>query len=425
MRKVLLPLALALMLILWSSLVPSAVAETDKDSPANAEPTARNEATTADPGEPDKPGDDSDAEADSDDTDDPRARMARALALFREANTQFENAAFAEAAKLYQQVIDLAGRAPNSHFHLARCLVHLNRPDEALTHLEEAARQGYADPDTMQDDEHLKPLREREKFKQILAAMRQRLEAIRQARGGYSKPIELKGVRTLEGQPDKGFRWRLRISPEAAPDKPSRLIVWLHPSGGSMNEHVERLAPLLVRQGFALLVITEKNWAGWSGDDAKPLAATLEAIARTEGLDARKPLLMGYSAGGQFALTLWQANPDQFGALILDAAYPLDLEAYYQQGKAKLIDLPEHEALARVPFFVLVGERDGGSRLWKQAEEAWKQKVPLTVHYIPGQGHTWLFGRKQVEQLLEWLKTVPAPPAPADEEKPQEPSPAE
>ena len=64
---------------------------------------------------------------------------------------------------------------------------------------------------------------------------------------------------------------------------------------------------------------------------------------------------------------------------------------------------------AQSPMFVLVGEQDGGSALWKSAQQSWAQGgVPLTVHYVPDKGHQWLFGKAQVTELEKWLEQVAA-----------------
>ena len=144
------------------------------------------------------------------------------------------------------------------------------------------------------------------------------------------------------------------MSEDATPLKPNRLVIWLHPSGGSMNNAAESLAPQLAKQGYALLVMTKKNWMGWNGEDAgKLMNKTLPEIAKIPGINAVKPILLGYSAGGQIALQLWEQNGAKFGGLVLDAAYPIDM-AKYAKGQAAPIDLPKDVATRKVPMFVLV-----------------------------------------------------------------------
>ena len=66
-------------------------------------------------------------------------------------------------------------------------------------------------------------------------------------------------------------------------------------------------------------------------------------------------------------------------------------------------------AVKDVPLLVLVGEKDGGSRIWKKVQQTWKDAgVPLTVLYIPNAGHQWLLGKAQLPELETWLDQLKA-----------------
>jgi hypothetical protein len=56
---------------------------------------------------------------------------------------------------------------------------------------------------------------------------------------------------------------------------------------------VEALSPCLVAQGWALLVLTQKSFAGWSEDDAQRLGITLADVAGQKEVDVRRPVLLG------------------------------------------------------------------------------------------------------------------------------------
>jgi S-formylglutathione hydrolase FrmB len=107
---------------------------------------------------------------------------------------------------------------------------------------------------------------------------------------------------------------------------------------------------------------------------------------------------------------LYLQDPSLFGGLILDAAYPVDIEQYLR-GKVALANLPTDKdmlaAVGKVPFFVLVGTADGGSRFWRQAETPYREAgMPLVVHYVKGGKHAWLLGKHQLAALLAWLDEV-------------------
>jgi len=183
-------------------------------------------------------------------------------------------------------------------------------------------------------------------------------------------------------------------------------VIWLHPTGGSWNEEVEKLAPVFLKHHLSLLVITEKSFAGWTDGEARQLfARTLPEVAGVAGIDARRPFLMGFSGGGQLAIALWHSRPGNYGGVILDAAYPIVSD----QGKQELMEVPQGDATRGVPLFVVVGEKDAVTATWKKVEGKWNRAgVPLTVRYIPGKGHQWLFGPDEVAALDTWLGSLPA-----------------
>ena len=211
----------------------------------------------------------------------------------------------------------------------------------------------------------------------------------------HENPAEIQGVKTIEGYPEGGLRYRLRIDPTANKDKKARLLIWLHPSGGSMDDVVEQMAPEFARDGYALLVFTQKNYNTWSQQDVEAMVnKTLPEVAKIDGLDAKKPVLLGFSAGGQVALVMWHQNPDLYGGVVLDAAYPLDMNKY-AAGQVAPFSLPKNAAIKSCPIFVLVGGADGGSRLWKDVEKSWRDaEIPLSVYIKDGAGHAWLFDKE-------------------------------
>ena len=205
---------------------------------------------------------------------------------------------------------DRAGAAgPTPRYNLACALARLGKQSDALDALAQAVEKGFADAAHIRSDPDLASLRQDPRFESLaMKAAKAEEEAWKAL--PYDKGRDIPGVKTVEGNPDGGLRYRIRMSPEATKNKPHRLIIWLHPSGGSMNSTVEALAPRLVKQGWALLVFTQKHFMGWREDDARRLLRhTLPDVAQIEGLDAERPVLLGYSAGGQMALILVVRRP--------------------------------------------------------------------------------------------------------------------
>lgn len=217
-------------------------------------------------------------------------------------------------------------------------------------------------------------------------------------------PAPPPGLRLHTGTPEGGLPYRLLVSEEATAARPHRLLLWLHPSGAHGLELVEPLAAELARRGFALLTLPRKDFSGWRGTEANQVMLKgVPDAARVPGVDARRPVLLGFSAGAQMALELWAARPGAFGGLVLLAGSPR-----FSRGDES--SPPTGAAYTRVPLLSLVGEEDGeGPDLWRRAAETWRAAgVPLQVRVVPGQGHEWL-PREAAEReaLLAWLAALP------------------
>jgi len=335
----------------------------------------------------------------------PNPQQLRDLFLLEmEFRKQYQAKDYGKASDACRKMVSLFPTQPGPHYNLACCLALLGKAEEAISALQAAVQNGYKGVDHLRTDEDLAGLREDKRFAECVKKVN---ENERGTGAAYEAGSEIEGVKTLEADPEAGFRYRLRMSPTATAKKPNRLILWLHPSGGSGNQMVEPWSKRLNSLGYALLVLTQKDWRFWSPLDMnRVLEGTLADVAKTPGIDAERPILMGFSAGGQVALSMWAATPGKFGALVLDAAYPVRPKL---GGGFDTMPLPENIGIQQTPIFVLVGDQDGGSKVWQQIEPSWRQVgVPLTVYYIAGKAHGWLFGDKELTDLCAWLGQVRA-----------------
>ena len=329
--------------------------------------------------------------------------------LEKEIYQLFANKDFAAAVKSCRKLVELDASSVDAQYNLACALARTGDKEGALGALGKSIELGYSDVAHMNEDDDLESIRADKSFIALVEKAREK-----EKNAPYEKGPEIPGTKIVENQPDGGLRYRLRMSPTET-DKPAKLIVWLHPSGGSMNNVVETLSPLLIKHGYALLVLTKKQWMGWSGPEEEQLLnKTLPDVAKIKGISVEKPILMGFSAGGQAALNIWQDNPDKFGGLVLDAAYPIDMQLY-TQGKVTALTLPKNEAIKKTPIFAICGDKDGGTQMWKNVHDSWvKAGVPLALHVIPNGVHQWLFGKSQTEDLVKWLDDVAAGKLPSD-----------
>jgi len=320
-----------------------------------------------------------------------------------------EGKKYDEAVVVCRKLIATLPEVPLGHYNLACAFAQLGKTDEAVAALTAAVDLGYYDVAHLQKDEDLSAIRGDKRFDELV----EKAKVNERAGGGrYEKSEELQGLKTLEGFPDGGFRWRLRMGPDATKDKPERLIVWLHPEGATMNREVEASAPRLIKCGYALLVFTQKPLAYWAGADGEKVAKSVEDAAKAEGIDAKRPILMGCASGGQLALELWSRKPGEYGGLIVQSAYPVRVVSKIQLGPMRV---PQDAAVKTVPLFALVGSEDSGARIWKTAgPDFLRAGVPLVLRGVPGRGHDWLLGDVQWTELEKWLADVAAGKCPSD-----------
>jgi tetratricopeptide (TPR) repeat protein len=166
-------------------------------------------------------------------------KRARYLELQQAIQRDFAQKQYDQAEKRCLELIDLVPKDPSGQYNLACAQARQGKTDQSLAALEKAVTLGFGDSQHIRDDPDLEGLRKNPRFEAILRRA-QTLEA-EQAKGSYEKPSDMEGVKTVERQPEGGLRYHLRMSPEASKAKPARLVVWLHPSGGSGNRLAESL----------------------------------------------------------------------------------------------------------------------------------------------------------------------------------------
>jgi tetratricopeptide (TPR) repeat protein len=357
------------------------------------------------------------------------SQLGEARKLSQQAMQLLQQKKYEEAVAALTRLVELAPQDATARYNLACALAQVGKADEAFAALDKAIALGYADPDHLSADPDFASLRTDKRFAAAVQAARAQVAKNLQ-KSRHEPPRPLEGVRTVERQPEGGLRYHLRMSPQASKDKPARLVIWLHPSGGSGNVLAEALTPCLVEAGYALLVPNQKPWGGWSSPELKALFEhSVPDASQVEGIDVRRPILMGFSAGGQAALTRWSAAPDQVGGLILDAAYPLAgfrIDPETKQRRAVPLDPPAGEAVSKVPIYVVVGREDGkggAAAFWRKIQESWRpRQIPVVIRTPPG-GHAWLLTGAEVAPLQQWLKAVRAGQLPADAAPAAVPSP--
>jgi tetratricopeptide (TPR) repeat protein len=207
----------------------------------------------------------------------PQEKAVRYAQLYQQMVLAFRDAKYAEAEKQLLEMLTLEPESADTYYNIACARARLGKTEEALADLKRSVELGWDDADHARQDADLEKFRTEKRFTDLLAKMAEAITPVRKVEGSQV---------VYEGKAGGGFRYRLRMAGKAAPatgtatapapaaggptaaGAKQRLVVWLHPSGGSMNNVAEALAPMLQRHGLALVVFEGKNFAGWLGSTA-------------------------------------------------------------------------------------------------------------------------------------------------------------
>jgi len=265
----------------------------------------------------------------------------------------------------------------------------------ALISLNSLVKAGFYDFALAEAEPALKVLRKDKRFKAMIKTMK------RNFKKGYEPGPPLKGFKTLQEAPAGGLAYRISISPHADEFEPSKLVIWLHPTGASLNSIVEPMAPFFTSRGLALCVFPRKDFNGWTSFDRIRLQKTLEHLKKYKQLKTERPIYWGYSAGGQLALQLWKDNPDSIGGMLLFGTWPV---IFNPNGTAYVLNPPQSESPIKAPIYVLIGEKEKGTDLWFKVEQPYTTDgIPLTIRKIKNQGHVWLMNKFEKKRIGKWL----------------------
>ncbi|HWY76996.1 MAG TPA: transglutaminase domain-containing protein [Verrucomicrobiae bacterium] len=221
----------------------------------------------------------------------------------------------------------------------------------------------------------------------------------------YLSPFTLK---TVGSRPAKG--WALFIAMHGGGNTPKEV----NDQQWGVMQHYYRDHPEAGGYAYVALRAPNDTWNGFYDDYVYPLIANLiHEFLLFGDVDPNKVFIMGYSHGGYGAFAIGPKEPDLFAAIHASAAAPTDGET---TGKT----------LRNTIFTCMVGENDtmyGRFDRDKKFRESIKEFrgdhtdiYPVTLQFIPGNGHTGLPDRDIIQEMypavrnpiprdLTWLMT--------------------
>lgn len=280
-----------------------------------------------------------------------------------------------EGIRLGRTLVSLAPHNFRARYNLACALALAGDLDESLTELEAAVEAGYDESAHMAEDADLRALHDKPRFTALLARANQiALEG-----------IAIPNARTVN-RDDLPLKVRLRLPPEGKP----RLAVWMHPTGSTSNADIERLAPVFFAHGLALVVTKQLVTRAWTPEEFDSLIN--ESLPALEDLvDLEKPVLVGFSAGGQMALTAWAYQPQRFRGVIAVATAPT-------------LDMAVLPTTPATPVIIFNGTLDPANTGWPERLPTWQSGGRrVAKKNIEGVGHEFLLDEALLTEGLNWL----------------------
>jgi poly(3-hydroxybutyrate) depolymerase len=174
--------------------------------------------------------------------------------------------------------------------------------------------------------------------------------------------------------------------PPSAGDKPMPLIVLLHGSGRRGDSQANPWKDLAKKEGIVLVAPDSLDQRGWLSPQDGPdfLYDVVEAVRKTQKIDARRMYVFGHSAGAVFGLNIGLMESRYFAAVAVHAG------AYREPAEFRAFEA--FEARRKIPFALWVGTRDQFFPLAdvRATRDAFvKVGLPFELTEMPGHDHNY------------------------------------
>ena len=223
-------------------------------------------------------------------------------------------------------------------------------------------------------------------------------------------PVETTLSEGLSTLPHGAYAYR----PASAPEAGAALLVLLHGTDGRANQIITAFRPVADRRGCILLALQSARW-DWDmadevwremnsmgrepspefGPDVARTDAVLLNLFATTSIDPKRVVLLGFSDGAGYALSLGLANPDLFsGIIVLSGGFakvPTRVDprqrifiAHGTRDERIPLNVVEHEIVAplmRLGLNVRFKKFAGGHRI---EGESLREGLEFTLGPLPG-----------------------------------------
>ncbi len=304
--------------------------------------------------------------------------QAEARQFITEGMSAYSQKHYAEAIEPFKKAFVLRPTYSAIAFNISCCYAMIGEHDSAFAWLEKAIELGVYKFD---DDEDLAPLRENERFQELIAL-------------GENKIKELQS---------KEWKPIIELPEDYKTGDVYPVVIGLHGFGMNPVDFATSLKAYVLPHryilccpyGTAIRGTTSFGWGEYEAAEKRILDA-LNDVRENYSLDTSRIVLLGYSQGGGNALYTAFSNPDRFHAVISVAGYyeGLVLDSLLTQESAK-----------NTSVYLMIGEKDYLFESNQKAEQAMQEhgmRVKLVVY--PGLGHAFpANGVAEIGKALTWI----------------------
>jgi serine protease Do len=205
---------------------------------------------------------------------------------------------------------------------------------------------------------------------------------------------ELKTGRFTDKMPAHEHEFWAYVPEDYNPDFKYGLIVWLHPSGDSMEATMLKAWQTLCdERGLILLAPKAGQIAGWIPDEAEFVKDCTEQFLEKYSIDRARVVLHGYGSGAAFAYSLAFKHRQLFRGI---AAV----------GSPLLAPPPDNEPDFRLQFYLLSGDNDPAHRAVElTARGLGDFKYPVIHVTIPGAASKYPSG-EFISDIALWIDAL-------------------
>jgi len=169
------------------------------------------------------------------------------------------------------------------------------------------------------------------------------------------------------------------------------LLVWLHPTGDTMESDIlEQWRAICERRGIILVGPKAGNISGWTPDDAGFVKAVIEEMRQTYPIDPARIAVHGFAGGGNFAHFVGFRNRELIRGISTVAA-PIRIPP------------PSNTPEYRLQLHFISGEEDALAEPIEETVEGLRQMgYPTTWISLPETGRAYP-DEATIERLAGWL----------------------